>query len=154
MPRTCALRLAPSKPLSQMIRERMASRPVVLGRTISPVGAAAFQHRAFRQARADFLGNCQNSHRSGIAVFSISGSIFGSGNRILGFACRTVQKHKLLISHADDHCPDVCPTTLNALAKAYQALPAKDRSKTRVLFVSCRSVTRSTRDSEKLHTFL
>ena len=31
----CALRLAPSKPLSQMIRERMASRPVVSGRTIS-----------------------------------------------------------------------------------------------------------------------
>jgi len=42
----------------------------------------------------------------------------------------------VLFSFGFTHCPNVCPTTLSDLAKVYQALPAKDRKKVRVLFVS------------------
>jgi protein SCO1/2 len=42
----------------------------------------------------------------------------------------------VLFSFGFTHCPNVCPTTLSDLAKVYQALPAKDREKVQVLFVS------------------
>jgi len=42
----------------------------------------------------------------------------------------------VLFSFGFTHCPNVCPTTLSDLAKVYQALPAKDRQKVQVLFVS------------------
>ena len=42
----------------------------------------------------------------------------------------------VLFSFGFTHCPNVCPTTLSDLAKVYQALPAKDRAKVQVLFVS------------------
>src|ERR1700736_3932440 len=42
----------------------------------------------------------------------------------------------VLFSFGFTHCPNVCPTTLSDLAKVYQALPAKDRGKVQVLFVS------------------
>jgi protein SCO1/2 len=42
----------------------------------------------------------------------------------------------VLFSFGFTHCPNVCPTTLSDLAKVYQALPAKDRPKVQVLFVS------------------
>jgi protein SCO1/2 len=42
----------------------------------------------------------------------------------------------LLFSFGSTHCPNVCPTTLSDLAKVYQALPAEDRRKVQVLFVS------------------
>jgi protein SCO1 len=42
----------------------------------------------------------------------------------------------VLFSFGFTHCPNVCPTTLSDLAKVYQALPAQDREKVRVLFVS------------------
>jgi protein SCO1 len=42
----------------------------------------------------------------------------------------------VLFSFGFTHCPNVCPTTLSDLAKVYQALPAKDREKVQILFVS------------------
>ena len=42
----------------------------------------------------------------------------------------------VLFSFGFTHCPNVCPTTLSELAKVYRALPAEDRSKVQVLFVS------------------
>ena len=42
----------------------------------------------------------------------------------------------VLFSFGFTHCPNVCPTTLSDLAKVYQALPAEDRRKVQVLFVS------------------
>src|SRR3984885_5123909 len=42
----------------------------------------------------------------------------------------------VLFSFGFTHCPNVCPTTLSDLAKVYQALPAEDREKVQVLFVS------------------
>ena len=42
----------------------------------------------------------------------------------------------MLFSFGFTHCPNVCPTTLSDLAKVYRALPAKDRTKVQVLFVS------------------
>ena len=42
----------------------------------------------------------------------------------------------VLFSFGFTHCPNVCPTTLSDLAKVYQTLPAKDREKVQVLFVS------------------
>jgi protein SCO1 len=42
----------------------------------------------------------------------------------------------VLFSFGFTHCPNVCPTTLSDLAKVYQTLPAKDRRKVQVLFVS------------------
>jgi protein SCO1 len=42
----------------------------------------------------------------------------------------------VLFSFGFTHCPNVCPTTLSDLAKVYQALPAQDRKKVQVLFVS------------------
>src|SRR6202030_176889 len=42
----------------------------------------------------------------------------------------------VLFSFGFTHCPNVCPTTLSDLARVYQALPAQDREKVRVLFVS------------------
>src|ERR1700675_4584498 len=42
----------------------------------------------------------------------------------------------VLFSFGFTHCPNVCPTTLSDLAKIYQALPAKDREKVQVLFIS------------------
>src|SRR6201985_2622239 len=42
----------------------------------------------------------------------------------------------VLFSFGFTHCPNVCPTTLSDLANVYQALPAKDREKVQVLFVS------------------
>jgi protein SCO1/2 len=42
----------------------------------------------------------------------------------------------VLFSFGFTHCPNICPTTLSDLAKVYQALPAKDREKVQVLFVS------------------
>jgi protein SCO1 len=42
----------------------------------------------------------------------------------------------VLFSFGFTHCPNVCPTTLSDLAKVYRALPAKDREKVQVLFVS------------------
>ena len=34
------------------------------------------------------------------------------------------------------HCPSVCPTTLSYLARIYRALPAADRDKVQILFIS------------------
>jgi protein SCO1 len=42
----------------------------------------------------------------------------------------------VLFSFGFTHCPNVCPTTLSDLAKVYQTLPAKDREKVQILFVS------------------
>jgi protein SCO1 len=42
----------------------------------------------------------------------------------------------VLFSFGFTHCPNVCPTTLSDLAKVYQALPAKNRAKVQILFVS------------------
>jgi protein SCO1/2 len=42
----------------------------------------------------------------------------------------------VLFSFGFTHCPNVCPTTLSDLTRVYQALPAKDREKVQVLFVS------------------
>jgi protein SCO1 len=42
----------------------------------------------------------------------------------------------VLFSFGFTHCPNVCPTTLSDLTKVYQGLPAKDREKVQVLFVS------------------
>jgi protein SCO1 len=42
----------------------------------------------------------------------------------------------VLFSFGFTHCPNVCPTTLSDLARVYQALPAQDREKVQVLFVS------------------
>src|ERR1700735_5443679 len=42
----------------------------------------------------------------------------------------------VLFSFGFTHCPNVCPTTLSDLAKVYQALPAEDREKVQILFVS------------------
>jgi len=42
----------------------------------------------------------------------------------------------VLFSFGFTHCPNVCPTTLSDLATVYQALPAKDRGRVRVLFVT------------------
>ncbi len=42
----------------------------------------------------------------------------------------------VLFSFGFTHCPNICPTTLSDLAKVYQALPAKDRNKVQILFVS------------------
>lgn len=42
----------------------------------------------------------------------------------------------VLFSFGFTHCPNVCPTTLSDLARVYQALPAKDRAKVQILFVS------------------
>jgi protein SCO1 len=42
----------------------------------------------------------------------------------------------VLFSFGFTHCPDVCPTTLSDLANVYRALPAGDRQKVQVLFIS------------------
>ena len=42
----------------------------------------------------------------------------------------------VLFSFGFTHCPNVCPTTLSDLAKVYRALPARDRARVQVLFVS------------------
>jgi protein SCO1 len=52
------------------------------------------------------------------------------------FQLNQVRGKAVLFSFGFTHCPNVCPTTLSDLAKVYQALPAKDREKVQVLFVS------------------
>ncbi|MBV8640668.1 MAG: SCO family protein [Verrucomicrobia bacterium] len=42
----------------------------------------------------------------------------------------------VLFAFGFTHCPNVCPTTLSDLAKVYRALPARDRARVQVLFVS------------------
>src|ERR1700686_349973 len=42
----------------------------------------------------------------------------------------------VLFSFGFTHCPNICPTALSDLARIYQALPAQDREKVQVLFVS------------------
>ena len=42
----------------------------------------------------------------------------------------------VLFSFGFTHCPNICPTALSDLARVYQALPAQDREKVQVLFVS------------------
>jgi protein SCO1 len=42
----------------------------------------------------------------------------------------------VLFAFGFTHCPNVCPTTLSDLAKIYRALPARDRTRVQVLFVS------------------
>jgi protein SCO1 len=42
----------------------------------------------------------------------------------------------VLFSFGYTHCPDVCPTTLSDLAKVYRSLPAADRNRVQVLFIS------------------
>src|ERR1700761_8062815 len=52
------------------------------------------------------------------------------------FQLSQMRGRTVLFSFGFTHCPNVCPTTLSDLAKVYQALPAKDRQKVQVLFVS------------------
>jgi protein SCO1 len=42
----------------------------------------------------------------------------------------------VLFSFGFTHCPNVCPTTLADLAKVYHALPAHDRPRVQILFVT------------------
>jgi protein SCO1/2 len=52
------------------------------------------------------------------------------------FQLSQMRGRAVLFSFGFTHCPNVCPTTLSDLAKVFQALPAKDRAKVQVLFVS------------------
>ncbi len=47
-----------------------------------------------------------------------------------------VREEVVLLFFGFVHCPDVCPTTLLALKRAYEALPPKAQERVRVIFVS------------------
>ncbi|MGC8968467.1 MAG: SCO family protein [Thermus sp.] len=46
------------------------------------------------------------------------------------------QDQVVLLFFGYTHCPDVCPTTLLALKRAYEKLPPKDQKRVQVIFVS------------------
>jgi protein SCO1/2 len=113
---------------SPAVTRRMFVAAVALGLSLL-AGFLFTRYFAYRTVQVNFYGQVLVPAKQAFDFHLVDQD--GKAFQLSKLRGRTV-----LFSFGFTHCPNVCPTTLSDLAKVYRALPAKDREKVQVLFVS------------------